>query len=199
MPHQILSAIAFAFLVRVTVDAQVLPTDPQTRVFHGTSVSCIFNDAGNNARNCFTDTATFLTGPAPTQRSGFFLAAQRLRSEDVTFTGSGFDLGGPTGGLDPPSKASTASSPPTPAASRRTSPSSPAAAASGDCANYFYMEHDGGVAATGDEAVEALGLQANENPHPYAGQLLATTGPGDTQPKLSGGGGQVGHRRRYPP
>ena len=158
-------------------------SDALTRVFRGTTDTCIFNDGEGEARNCITGTATFLTEP------GTSLRPQRLRSEQVTFRGAGLNLGGATGGwtlqqgeyrqitsyargitqnLELYSRC------------RRI----------GDCANYFYIEHDGGVAAEGDEAVEALGLQANETTSPYIGKLLGTSGVGDRRPALSGAGDQ---------
>ncbi len=164
--------------------AQLTGSEPQERTFHGSTDTCIFNDSRGGARNCITGTATFLNTPAAV-RHGSVLQEQRLRSEEVTFLGAGLDLGGDHGGwtlqqgefrLVTSYARGITQNLELLSRCRRI----------GDCANYFYIEHDGGVAANGDEAVEALGLQANETSHPYVGSVAGTSGIGDERPKISG-------------
>jgi hypothetical protein len=173
-------------LAAAQANAQVQGTLARPRVFIGDSDTCIFNDSGGTARNCFTGTVTFLSAPPPTE-PGFFDSVQRLRSEDVTFTGAGLNLGGSTGGWTTQHGEYRLVTSYTRGITQNLNLVSHCRRI-GDCANYFYIEHDGGVAATGDEAVEALGLQANETLKYYRGKLLSTSGPGDLRPRLSGGG-----------
>ena len=167
--------------------AQLTGAEARPRVFHGSPATCIFNDTRDVARNCLTGTATFLNGPVSAGHD--VLSPQRLRSEEVMFGGAGLDLGGARGGwtlqqgeyrLVTSYARGITQNLELVSHCRRI----------GDCANYFYIEHDGGVAGEGDEAVEALGLQANEALSPYVGKLLGTSGVGDRRPKLSGVGDQ---------
>lgn len=170
------------------VQAQDSSNATLPREFHGSNTSCIFNDAGGGAKSCITGTATFLSVAAPV-RKGFFNPAQRFRTDFVNFTGAGFDLGGDAGGWTTQQGEYRLLTSYTRGITQNLSLVSRCRRI-GDCANYFYIEHDGGVAATGDEAVEALGLQANESATPYVGSLMDATGMGDTRPKISGKGDQ---------
>lgn len=161
---------------------QVEPTRPYS--FRGTSDTCIFNDSSGAAQNCITGTATFLSVAPPTG-PGFFNPVQRLRSDEVTFTGAGFNLGGANGGWVTQHGEYRLVTSYTRGITQNLALVTRCRRI-GDCANYFYLEHDGGVAAAGDEAVEALGLQANEARTYYVGKLLSTSGPGDIRPRLSG-------------